>query len=47
MKSLIESIFFLAFTCRMVELLMDCVCKEDKSGTMALAILENLAGENK
>ncbi|XP_053502908.1 tetratricopeptide repeat protein 12 isoform X3 [Ictalurus furcatus] len=32
---------------RMVELLMDCVCKEDKSGTMALAILENLAGENK
>ncbi|XP_053095473.1 tetratricopeptide repeat protein 12 isoform X2 [Pangasianodon hypophthalmus] len=32
---------------RMVEFLMDCICKEDKSGTTALAILENLAGENK
>ncbi|MCJ8739985.1 hypothetical protein PDJAM_G00053710 [Pangasius djambal] len=32
---------------RMVEVLMDCICKEDKSGTTALAILGNLAGENK
>ncbi|XP_060799468.1 tetratricopeptide repeat protein 12 [Neoarius graeffei] len=32
---------------RMVEFLMDCICKEDNSGTTALAILENLAGETK
>ncbi|XP_046718070.1 tetratricopeptide repeat protein 12 isoform X2 [Silurus meridionalis] len=32
---------------RMVEILIDCICKEDKSGSTALAILENLAGENK
>ncbi|KAG7322092.1 hypothetical protein KOW79_014950 [Hemibagrus wyckioides] len=32
---------------RMTEILMDCVCKDDKSRSMALSILENLAGENK
>ncbi|KAM9469673.1 tetratricopeptide repeat protein 12 [Clarias gariepinus] len=32
---------------RMVELLMDRIGKADNSGTMALGILENLAGENK
>ncbi|KAI4904545.1 hypothetical protein NFI96_029606 [Prochilodus magdalenae] len=32
---------------RLVENLMDCVCRDVTSGTMALTVLENLAGENK
>uniref|UniRef100_A0A3B4DKJ6 Tetratricopeptide repeat domain 12 n=1 Tax=Pygocentrus nattereri TaxID=42514 RepID=A0A3B4DKJ6_PYGNA len=32
---------------RMAENLMDCVCKDVTAGTMALTVLENLAGENK
>ncbi|XP_072547286.1 tetratricopeptide repeat protein 12 isoform X2 [Salminus brasiliensis] len=32
---------------RMVENLMDCLCKNITSGTTALTVLENLAGENK